>query len=164
MHRLDTQTRHAGLWPIVHLTVRSVYMKVGESVSAQNRNFIVYQINTENMKDVKVSEILSKSKRNTVVWAIASPRKMVCFHGFLGSGSSQDFLAVGGDGDGDGDGDQSSDVFVPFMLDLVLSPQQRNACGNAMAVKNEVSATMKAVLQRLDVCFLLDMRSNSLTH
>ena len=90
MHRLDTQTRHAGLWPIVHLTVRSVYMELGESVSAQNRNFIVYQINTENMKDVKVSEILSKSKRNTVVSAIASPRKMVCFHGFLGSGSSQD--------------------------------------------------------------------------
>lgn len=67
-------------------------------------------------------------------------------------------------GDGDGDGDQSSDVFVPSMLDLVLSPQQRNACENAMAVKNEVSAMMKAVLQRLDVCFLLDMRSNSLTH
>ena len=64
-------------------------MELGESVSAQNRNFIVCQINTENMKDVKVSEILSKSKRNTVVWAIAS-RKMVCFHGFFGSGSSQD--------------------------------------------------------------------------
>ena len=65
-------------------------MKLGESVNAQNRNFIVYQINTENMKDVKVSEILSKSKRNTVVWAIASPHKMVCFNRFFGSGSSQD--------------------------------------------------------------------------
>ena len=42
-------------------------------------------------------------------------------------------------GDGDEDGDESQSVFVPSMLDLVLSPQQRNACENAMAATTEVT-------------------------
>lgn len=56
-------------------------------------------------------------------------------------------------GDGDGDEDESQNVFVPSMLDLVLSPQQRNACENAMAATNEVTLRSTAVHDKRSVLY-----------
>ena len=41
---------------------------------------------------------------------------------------------------------ESSAVFVPSMLDLVLSPQQRTACEHAMAATNEVNLMIRSSL------------------